>query len=191
MVIGYSGLVLSSNAALLGCHSDVGRADRNFDEPRVTPGLSSASVSAPPERAKPVVAEALSSRCDAGLISGPNLEVDVHRLGVLCGPTNGLTPLGPAFQLALAAPRAVASFEVDSRECVSAFVASASEPLELEWRSPERVLTRCRVGRLGTCPAMGPFCHEDPPSGKSTSVELVVVSPLPVELAGRVWHRKE
>lgn len=187
MAPGYPALLLSSNLALFGCDSETSRSAAHFEEPRVLDVPAASTRAEAREAVRAARRSRSEARCHEGLISGPSLDIDVHRLGVLCGPANGLEPLGPPFELQVTVPEAIATPRLSGASCLMAFVATSSdEPLELEWRSPERVFARCTIDRLGACPAVEPHCLD----ARTDAVELAVVAPLPVQVSGRVWRRE-
>jgi hypothetical protein len=190
MRVGYSALLLSSNPSLCACQSGERSVAKGFDEPRI---LATAAPSAAPAPLPKVVpaSDRLGRYCYEHLVPGDTVHQDVHRLGVLCGPSTGLKPL--AGESVATGTGVGFRKRLDDRECVRAAIAtSAAEPLEVEWRARDRVLASCTIDRLGWCPLEFPLClaSRDLGSGKF-DVELVFPEASEVPVALRVWHRRE
>jgi hypothetical protein len=133
--------------------------------------------------------ERLGRYCHQNLVPAESLEQDVHRLGVLCGPSTGLEPLAKAS--VASGTSAGRRYRLDTTECVRAAIATEqAEPLDVEWRARDRVLERCTVERLGWCPERLPLCLGGRDLGPlEFDVELSFPDASEGRIAVRVWHR--
>lgn len=202
----YLALLLASNLTLPGCekYETPGVQELWFDEPRLLetakPAKASVPRPEPPTRAEPRLSTNLYEYCHHGLQSSERPEVDVRRLGVLCGGINGLAPAEPAFAGNLKETGIRRSYEFSSGTCLRVAVAlsPALQTVEVEWLTEDASVTLCTIDSLGWCPESGALCwnevqREAAPSNAApvaSRVELIVRTvDTEGEFAARVWQR--
>jgi hypothetical protein len=198
--LGYSAALLSSNGAL-ACRviEDAPIEERSFDEPRILRNAepSSLTPAAVPTPTRSVLPRDNPARdCFSGLSPGPSPRLDVQRLGVLCGPSNGLGALGPVTSGALPADGATTSYPVAATACLRAAVASDVSNLAVEWWQGNQRLARCTLSRLGLCPEEAALClgasdgtSKQTDTTTQLELRLKAASDETAQFALQVWQR--
>jgi hypothetical protein len=174
--------VLSSNLGLVGCENapSSGQSQRISDEPVITRPNATASTETTAEA--PLTAPVAPHDCHAGYVATGNALRDVLRVGLMCGPSNGLA------KEPRVAGKQARSLSLEAGECV--WVAAAARGVagrvELQWVSGDQVLADCELKGLGLCPRVQPLCVQ-----RFTEVNLLVAegdgaAPAAVE----IWARR-
>lgn len=125
--------------------------------------------------------------CDSGFQPSGNPELDVWRLGALCGPSNGLERW-EKLQRSNAGSEAAARFEFETEEVVCVRVAAAVEhgqAFEIEVSRNDQVVASCALKGAGWCPERGPACDG---SGEPLVLELLLHGSQRL-VAAQVWAR--
>lgn len=119
--------------------------------------------------------------CYSGYESGVSPELDVHRLGALCGPSNGLQAAESVITTERTQEATQRTVSVQRGDCVRLVAATSSTSVEVEIDKGEQTLESCEISPFGWCPAEGPLClpNTGPPKVKLTLTTRIADPPKP------------
>lgn len=125
--------------------------------------------------------------CDAGFVASGNPELDVWRLGALCGPSNGLERQHE-LERSTSGPEQPQRFrfDVQGHSCVRVAVAVGhGREVEVELIRGEQVVANCMLAGAGWCPPRAAVCDW----GESPLIVELLVAGAPGAVAAQLWTR--
>jgi hypothetical protein len=161
-MLGYLAACVASNGVMLGCRkSPPAREDGSERRPPDIVVTAPAEADAATSRVEPASAGESSHACFAGYRRSGQVELDLLRVGALCGPPNGMLTRQPARKLTAGSEGVAETIRLGAGDCVWALAAlEPSGGFELQWVTGAQVLSSCEVDGLGWCPASGPLCPD-------------------------------
>lgn len=197
----YLAVVLTSNVASLACDPNASpfQVDYRNSEPRHLPSTSIAASSASkPQDPKPDTQSEWTTHleyCDDGYRPTSEVDLDLLRLGALCGASNGLTR-GRRHVDELAADAVELELSELQRKCGRVLVAVAVptakpelNPTSHQFRvlveSGGKLLTSCQLEGAGWCPEREVLCGGPFKVRVETTEAIAGASKVGLE----VWHR--